>query len=186
MTNARIGPWARKGVPIALGSGMGGLIVWSVLASASAPPSALPSPSQYVSPTPTPFYQMPLFFALLAVLVLALLLIFLVVLRRRRKDQAAGAPASWSGPTGGEGAGPEGGPESSLLPPERPTVSEDVLATPPTPRPRPPPRSEAPTPEPAPKTEAPEEPSIDDVMKELDRLEDTMKKTKGAAKKPPP
>jgi pyruvate/2-oxoglutarate dehydrogenase complex dihydrolipoamide acyltransferase (E2) component len=170
---------------------MAALVIFAVLVSASAPPSSIPAPAQYVTPSAPPIYQSGYFWLALVLVVLAALAILLFLYRRRKKEPT---PEAWSpgpgAPPEGEAAAPLAGVGPDLLPEEEPPVSEDALATPipPRPTPQPSPSAETPPPTPAPKPTAPEEPSIDDVMKELDQLENKMSSPGGraAAKKPKP
>ncbi len=191
MNALRKNAWIHRGIPAGLGLGMAALVVFAVLVSASTPPANIPAPAQYVSPPSPPLYQNGYFWLALALVVLAVLLLLLLVYRRRKKEPT---PEAWSpgpGPTPEGGAvAPRAGGGAEILPPEEPTVSEDTLSTPiaPRPHPIPTPSTETPpsAPEPAPAKAG--EPSIDDVMKELDQLETKMSSpgAKGAAKKPKP
>ena len=191
MTDLRKNPWVHRGVPAGLGLGMAALVVFAVLVSASTPPASIPAPAQYVTPSSPPIYQSGYFWLALAVVVLAVLLLLLLVYRRRKKGPTpeAWSPGPGASPAGGGAAATEGS-GAGLFPPEEPTVSEDTLATPIAPRPPPAPTPSAetapPAPEPAPATHG--DPSIDDVMKELDQLENKMSTPggKAALKKPKP
>ena len=191
MTDLHKSPWIHRGIPAGLGLGMAALVVFAVLVSAGSPPATIPAPAQYVTPQGPPIYQSGYFWLALALVVLAVLLLLLLVYRRRKKEPTPEAWSPGAGPSPGDAdVAPLAGAGATLLPPEEPMVSEDTLATPiaPRPPPSPPSSTETPTPTPEPKPATPEEPSIDDVMKELDQLENKMSGPggKAALKRPKP